>query len=194
MATSEPNIPILPAPVVHSPPAGRSQRNGKMEKRWIWPFELEEQIGSGAMGLVYRARFVKNDRRVALKLLPAEVAANATLAARFQREMEILNKLPVPRLLVVVKKSGASVPDPINSRPEWHPPYRRDCGAHCFRALAKDGAQRVFGEHVFYVGQHQLLMLLFVIDAQDNSGREPLEEILIFQDAFHQRIYSMSVF
>ena len=42
-----------------------------MEKRWIWPFELEEQIGSGAMGLVYRARFVKNDRRVALKLLPA---------------------------------------------------------------------------------------------------------------------------
>ncbi len=58
-----------------------------MEKRWIWPFELEEQIGSGAMGLVYRARFVKNDRRVALKLLPQEVAANTTLAARFQREI-----------------------------------------------------------------------------------------------------------
>ncbi|HEY3967568.1 MAG TPA: protein kinase [Planctomycetaceae bacterium] len=64
-----------------------------MEKRWIWPFELEEQIGSGAMGVVYRARFVKNDRRVALKLLPKEVAANATLAARFQREMEILKDL-----------------------------------------------------------------------------------------------------
>ena len=47
---------------------------------------------------------------------------------------------------------------------------------------------------MFYVGQHQLLMLLFVIDAQDNSGRELLEEILIFQNAFHQRIYSMSVF
>lgn len=64
-----------------------------MEKRWIWPFELEEQIGSGAMGVVYRARFVKNDRRVALKLLPADVAANATLAARFQREMELLKDL-----------------------------------------------------------------------------------------------------
>jgi hypothetical protein len=47
---------------------------------------------------------------------------------------------------------------------------------------------------VFYVGQHQLLMLLFVIDAQDNSGSEPLEEILIFQQAFHPRIYCMSVF
>lgn len=64
-----------------------------MEKRWIWPFELEEQIGSGAMGVVYRARFVKNDRRVALKLLPADVAANKTLAARFQREMELLKDL-----------------------------------------------------------------------------------------------------
>jgi len=70
-----------------------------MEKRWIWPFELEEQIGSGAMGVVYRARFVKNDRRVALKLLPKEVAANATLAARFQREMEILKDLRHPHIV-----------------------------------------------------------------------------------------------
>jgi serine/threonine-protein kinase len=70
-----------------------------MEKRWIWPFELEEQIGSGAMGVVFRARFVKNDRRVALKLLPKEVAANATLAARFQREMEILKDLKHPNIV-----------------------------------------------------------------------------------------------
>jgi len=70
-----------------------------MEKRWIWPFELEEQIGSGAMGMVFRARFVKNDRRVALKLLPKEVAANPTLAARFQREMEILKDLKHPHIV-----------------------------------------------------------------------------------------------
>ena len=70
-----------------------------MDKRWIWPFELEEQIGAGAMGVVYRARFVKNDRRVALKLLPKEVAANATLAARFQREMEILKDLRHPHIV-----------------------------------------------------------------------------------------------
>src|SRR5262245_56518052 len=70
-----------------------------MEKRWIWPFELEEQIGSGAMGVVFRARYVKNDRRVALKLLPKEVAANPTLAARFQREMEILKDLRHPNIV-----------------------------------------------------------------------------------------------
>jgi eukaryotic-like serine/threonine-protein kinase len=70
-----------------------------MEKRWIWPFAHEEQIGSGAMGVVFRARFVKNDRRVALKLLPKEVAANHTLAARFQREMEILKDLRHPHIV-----------------------------------------------------------------------------------------------
>lgn len=64
-----------------------------MENRWIWPFELEAQIGAGAMGVVYRARFVKNNRRVALKLLPQSVAANPTLAMRFQREMEVLKEL-----------------------------------------------------------------------------------------------------
>lgn len=64
-----------------------------MENRWIWPFELEDQIGSGGMGVVYRARFVKNNRRVALKLLPPEIAANTTVVARFQRELEILKDL-----------------------------------------------------------------------------------------------------
>jgi serine/threonine-protein kinase len=70
-----------------------------MEKRWIWPFELEDRIGEGAMGVVYRARFVKNDRRVALKLLPQELAANPTQAMRFQREMEVLKELRHPNIV-----------------------------------------------------------------------------------------------
>lgn len=70
-----------------------------MEKRWIWPFELEDRIGEGAMGVVYRARFVKNDRRVALKLLPLELAANPTQAMRFQREMEVLKELRHPNIV-----------------------------------------------------------------------------------------------
>src|SRR5260221_10806524 len=108
--------------------------------------------------------------------------------------MEILNELSVPWLFVVVKKSATSVSDLINSGLKWYPSCRRHCGAQCFCALSKDSAQRVFREHVFYVGQHQLLLLLFVIDAQDKRGRELLHEILIFQDSFHPRIYFMSVF
>ncbi len=70
-----------------------------MENQWIWPFELEEQIGAGGMGVVYRARYVGNDRRVALKLLPKHIADNPTLLARFQREMDILKDLRHPHIV-----------------------------------------------------------------------------------------------
>ena len=69
-----------------------------MKKRWIWPFELLEKIGDGGMGEVYRARFVKNDRQVAVKLVP-EDAADSTMLARFEREMEILRSLRHPNIV-----------------------------------------------------------------------------------------------
>jgi eukaryotic-like serine/threonine-protein kinase len=70
-----------------------------MDKKWIWPFELEEQLGAGGMGVVYKARYVGNDRRVAVKILPDHVAANPVLAARFAREMEILKDLKHPHIV-----------------------------------------------------------------------------------------------
>lgn len=69
-----------------------------MQKRWIWPFELEEKIGEGGMGVVYRARYVVDDRRLAVKLLPPDVA-NATILSRFEREMEILKTLRHPHIV-----------------------------------------------------------------------------------------------
>jgi len=69
-----------------------------MQKRWIWPFELEEKLGEGGMGVVYRARYVVDDRRLALKLLPPDVA-NATILSRFEREMEILKTLRHPNIV-----------------------------------------------------------------------------------------------
>ena len=70
-----------------------------MEKRWIWPFELLDKLGEGGMGLVYRARYVGNDRMVAVKLLPDDVAANPTLVARFERELEVLKQLKHPHIV-----------------------------------------------------------------------------------------------
>jgi serine/threonine-protein kinase len=69
------------------------------ESRWIWPFELKEKLGEGGMGVVYRARYVGNDREVALKLLPDDVAANPTILARFEREMEVLKQLRHPNVV-----------------------------------------------------------------------------------------------
>jgi len=70
-----------------------------MENRWIWPFELKEKIGQGGMGVVYRARYVKNDREVAVKLLPPEIAADKKIAMRFERELEVLKKLKHPNIV-----------------------------------------------------------------------------------------------
>jgi serine/threonine-protein kinase len=72
---------------------------GRVEKRWIWPFELLDKLGEGGMGLVYRARYVGNNRMVAVKLLPDDVAANPTLVARFERELEVLKALKHPHIV-----------------------------------------------------------------------------------------------
>jgi serine/threonine protein kinase len=43
-------------------------------------------IGAGGMGEVYRAKNLRLGREVALKVLPADVAAHAEHLARFERE------------------------------------------------------------------------------------------------------------
>ena len=69
-----------------------------MEKRWIWPFELLDKLGEGGMGVVYRARYVVDNRHVAVKLLPPNIA-NEMILSRFERELEILNTLRHPHIV-----------------------------------------------------------------------------------------------
>lgn len=72
--------------------------SGSGPNRWIWPFELLEQIGEGGMGVVYRARYVVNNRIVAVKILPSDVT-DKTALARFERETEILKDLRHPNIV-----------------------------------------------------------------------------------------------
>ena len=81
------------------------------EDRWIWPFELLERIGRGGMGEVYRARYVKNDRIVAVKLLPPEVT-DATILARFEREVGLLKGMRHPN--IVLTFGGKTRPEKAN--------------------------------------------------------------------------------
>ncbi|MEO5568437.1 MAG: protein kinase [Gemmatimonadaceae bacterium] len=61
-------------------------------------YEVEREIGSGGMALVFLARDVKHHRPVALKVLRPEVGG-AVGASRFLREIEIAARLSHPHIL-----------------------------------------------------------------------------------------------
>jgi predicted Ser/Thr protein kinase len=76
----------------------------------IGPFEVEKELGSGAMGTVYRARYSKTGQIVALKLIAPGLGANARVLARFERESGMLKELKHPnivRLLGTGKHHGS---------------------------------------------------------------------------------------
>ena len=56
-------------------------------------YELECEIGRGGMGVVYRARDVKLDRRVAIKTLPPHLASDPVVRELFLREARTAGKL-----------------------------------------------------------------------------------------------------
>jgi eukaryotic-like serine/threonine-protein kinase len=65
------------------------------------PYEILSLLGSGGMGEVYRARDARLHRDVALKLLPATVAADPDRLARFTREAQVLAALNHPNICAI---------------------------------------------------------------------------------------------
>ncbi|MEM7201088.1 MAG: serine/threonine-protein kinase [Planctomycetota bacterium] len=61
----------------------------------IGGYAIQEVLGAGGMGVVYRARQVQPQRDVALKVLQAQ-AMHADARARFAREAEVLARLTHP--------------------------------------------------------------------------------------------------
>ncbi len=64
-------------------------------------YRIEKLIGRGGMGAVYKGWQPTLDRPVAIKLLPAEVAADAQFVARFQREARTLARLQHSRIVTI---------------------------------------------------------------------------------------------
>src|SRR5687768_5738728 len=51
-------------------------------------YEIEDEIGRGGMAVVYRARDLRLERLVAIKVLPPELAHDPSLGTRFTREAQ----------------------------------------------------------------------------------------------------------
>ena len=110
-------------------------------------FEILREIGRGGMGVVYEARQVSLNRRVALKVLPPAMRSDRRLLQRFQREAEAAARLRHPNIVPVYSigesagapffamelVEGRSLADVIKARkagddaglPKAGPDYRR---------------------------------------------------------------------
>ncbi|GAA4603379.1 hypothetical protein GCM10023195_11140 [Actinoallomurus liliacearum] len=73
------------------------QRNVELAGR----YRLEEPLGRGGMGEVWRGVDLRLRRQIAVKILPLTVAAEATGVARFRREAEVAATLNHPGITTV---------------------------------------------------------------------------------------------
>ncbi|MBD3872286.1 MAG: protein kinase [Acidobacteria bacterium] len=64
----------------------------------LGPYEIEEEIGAGGMGEVYRARDTRLDRVVAIKVLPDHLAQSPELRQRMEREAKAVSSLSHPNI------------------------------------------------------------------------------------------------
>jgi len=64
-------------------------------------YELEEEIGRGSMGMVYRGRQIALGREVAIKVLSRALARDASYVARFIREAQIIAGLNHPHIVQI---------------------------------------------------------------------------------------------
>jgi eukaryotic-like serine/threonine-protein kinase len=78
----------------------RSMRQAAIEARQLGQYSLEEKIGSGGMGVVYRGRHALLRRPTAIKLLDAEKTTERAIS-RFEREVHLTSQLTHPNTIAI---------------------------------------------------------------------------------------------
>jgi tetratricopeptide (TPR) repeat protein/TolB-like protein len=80
---------------------GQVQPDRGFVGRSIGAYQILESLGSGGMGQVYLALDPRLDRRVALKVLPPEMASHPEKIKRFEREAQTVASLSHPGIVML---------------------------------------------------------------------------------------------
>jgi len=81
--------------------AKQGQLAGRVADVLADSYELEGEIGRGGMGIVFSARDIKLRRRVAIKVLPPELAFREEIRKRFTREAQTAARLSHPHIVPI---------------------------------------------------------------------------------------------
>ena len=67
----------------------------------LGPYEISAPLGAGGMGEVYRARDMRLERTVAVKILPPHLSSDPLRKQRFEREAKTISALNHPHICVL---------------------------------------------------------------------------------------------
>ena len=139
--------------------SSRPMRDALVGKVIAGRFKIEELIGQGGLGKVYRARHLALDRIVCLKMLKTALLEDPTLVGRFEREAKAASRLNHPNgiqvldfgrneadgSLYIVMEYVQGKDLRIVLRDEWPLPEERLCNimAQALDALAEAHAHSV---------------------------------------------------
>jgi eukaryotic-like serine/threonine-protein kinase len=88
----------------------------------LGPYEIISPLGAGGMGEVYRAQDTRLERTVAIKVLPAGLAADPEFRQRFEREARSISSLDHPNICALYDVGEAPAVQGDGSGPRQRDP------------------------------------------------------------------------
>jgi hypothetical protein len=133
----------------------------------LGPYEVLIPLGAGGMGEVYKARDTRLDRTVAIKVLPADLAADVEFRARFDREAKTISQLNHPQISSTQPSVPAALEYIVRTCLEKDPELRFQ-SAHDLllqlRWIAETGLIKTADHHTYAVTNDGKRFLISVAD------------------------------